>query len=188
MPFLVAAPADTPLLLPSPTAPCAAFIDDAAPLRMTPSSHLAISMGAPELGVSPPLIASLIKRLCGEGDAAGVVLAPFDRYGVIAAGAALAGRDFAGLCPTSPEDGSGHFERSCLYVRGVLREAGVAARMDGDALADGCFNSNNSDSFGSPAAQQQQQQQREATTQTPTFRLPTSTYPVRDAAPAFMRG
>lgn len=97
--------------------------------RDTPESHRVLSLGASPHGVSPDLIATLVQRLCpqrplphnGPMDRPRhVVVAPLDRYGVLASGAALGGADFVGLCPQANGEGLHNFQASCLYTSQFL--------------------------------------------------------------------
>lgn len=97
--------------------------------RDTPESHRVLSLGASPHGVSPDLVATLVQRLCPQRPLGSngpmdrprhVVVAPLDRYGVLASGAALGGADFIGLCPQASGEGLHNFQASCLYASQFL--------------------------------------------------------------------
>ena len=123
MPFLVAAPPDTSLSGCRPSV-CPAVIDNVAMLKDTAHADQILSLGASAYSMSPYFIASLIRRLCQQGgeENHGLVVAPFDKYGIVSAGAALAHRDFVGLCPAFFEDGPSDFDATSKYVHDFLTE------------------------------------------------------------------
>lgn len=137
LPILVAAPSTAAIEVPRAKdglSLCPCLIDESPVLSDTPASAKAISLGAPSQGISPSLIATLIHRLCKGGSPRGLVVAPYDKYGILAAGAALAQRDFVGLCPISPEEGSGlDVEKATNnYIQSFLKGSKISARLASD--------------------------------------------------------
>jgi len=134
MPILVAAPSDATVAISKVTASglpgYPSLIEDSPVLSDTTSANKITSLGASANGFSPLLISSLIQRLCKGGNSRGLVVAPYDRYGIMAAGAAIARRDFVGLCPLD-EDGPSDLQTTNNYIHAVLQGEKINAILDG---------------------------------------------------------
>ena len=100
--------------------------------------------------MSPFCVASLIRRLCppahpssgsssngssrsSSSNSRGIVVAPFDRYGIVAAGSALACHDFVGLIPLFPNEiEGGKFGLGSMtnaHVLDFLRQQGIVPQL-----------------------------------------------------------
>jgi len=163
MPFLVAAPLLNPLCW-SVSSARFTVLDDAAVLKDTVHGDQLLNLGAPENDMSPFFVASLLCRLCpppppvvsdspysdssSSRSSRGIVIAPFDTYGILAAGSALACHDFVGLVPLFPNkevgDESGVGPATTAYIIDFLREQGIVPRMGRTLLQGEAFYSSSS--------------------------------------------